>query len=97
MADDANFFRRMQEEDETVEEYLTALRTLVEYCNLPAGLLVRLLTSQILVGCAQKTIQQELLSMVDPTLGRVIAILRAYETARKESDRMNPPRRPMEA
>ncbi len=33
-----------------MEEYLTALRTLVEYCNLPAGLLVRLLMSRLVDG-----------------------------------------------
>ncbi len=77
----------MKEENETVEECLTALGTLVEACNLPAGLLVRLLTSQLVVGCAEKTVQQELLAMVDPPpLERVIAIMRAHDSARTEKD-----------
>ncbi len=41
IADESKFFQRIEEEDETVEEYLTALRTMVENCKLPAGLLVR--------------------------------------------------------
>ncbi len=67
-----------------------AIQRTVEDCNLAAGLLVRLFASQLVVGCAEKTIQQEFLAMVDPTLGRVIASMRANETARKESDRVNP-------
>ncbi len=90
MADETNFFRRVQEEDETVEEYLAAFRTLVDRSNLPADQLVRLLTSQLVVGRSEKTIQQELLATVDPTIGRVVAIMRANGSAQKESDWMNP-------
>ncbi len=68
MAEETNFFRRIQDQDETVEEYLTMLRTIVDYCNLPPGLLVRLLTPQLVEGCAQKKVQQGLLSMMESLL-----------------------------
>ncbi len=84
-----DFTRRMQEGDEPLDEFLTAIKTLAANCDFRADM-ERSLMVQLMNGCVAKRTQRELLAMADPTLARVIAIMRAKETARNESDHMNP-------
>ncbi len=84
-----DFHRREQERDESVDDYLTALRTLGADCNFAANL-ERFLMVQLVEGCVDKKTQRDLLAMQDPTLERVLAVMRANETASRESALINP-------
>ncbi len=65
-----------------------AIRTLAADCNFGETLVERLL-EQLMNGCADKRIQQELLAMDDLNLGRDFAIMRSHDSARKEADLRN--------
>ncbi len=64
------FRQRNHGKDETLDDYLTALRTLAVDFNFGETLVERL---QLVNGCAEMGIQQELLALYDLTLGRVFA------------------------
>ncbi|MCP3661698.1 MAG: hypothetical protein GY696_04255, partial [Gammaproteobacteria bacterium] len=91
-----DFHRRIQEPDECVDEYLTALRTMTADCDfrdqqeMDTNLLI-----QLIEGCNDKRTQEELLAAQNLNLDRVMDLMRAHETARTESAQMNhvPPHR----
>ncbi len=72
-----------------MDDYLIALRTLGADCNFAANL-ERFLMVQIVEGCVDKKTQRDLLAMQDPTLERVLAVMRANKTATRESTLINP-------
>ncbi|MCP3662167.1 MAG: hypothetical protein GY696_06665, partial [Gammaproteobacteria bacterium] len=55
-----DFTHRLQERDETVDDYLTVLRTLTSDCDFGDTLDERLL-EQLIAGCMEKKTQRELL------------------------------------
>ncbi len=61
-----DFTPRFQEKDDTVDEYLTVLRTLTADCNFGETL-----DEQLVAGCAERKTQRELLANVDLNLKRV--------------------------
>ncbi|MCP3665839.1 MAG: hypothetical protein GY696_25645 [Gammaproteobacteria bacterium] len=67
----------------------TALRTLGADCNFATNL-DRFLMVQLVEGCADKKTQRYLLAMQDPTLERVLGVMRSNETATRESALINP-------
>ncbi len=81
---DFDFRRHFQEQDETTEEFLTSLRILAEDCRF-GDQLDRNLMFQLVGGCADRKVQQDLLATPDVTLARVIAVMKAAETAKKDS------------
>ncbi len=64
-----------------MDEFLTGIRTLAADCNFGEILVARHL-EQLVNGCLEKRIPQELLAKDDLTLGRVFAIMPSYDSAR---------------
>ncbi len=89
-----DFHRREQECDESLDNNLTALCTPGADCNFAANLKCFLMVP-LVEGCADKKTQRDLLAMQDPNLERVLAVMRANETASRESALINPRSEPV--
>jgi len=82
-----DFHIRVQEPEETTEEYLTALRILAEDCefeNPVGGQMNWHLMLQMIAGCADRQTQQDLMTRRDLTLDKVIDTMAAAETAKRD-------------
>ena len=84
-----DLFHRRQGPDETVDEFLCALRVIIPDVDLADP--SKLLTIQLVAGCNDINMQKELLAMVDPTLERVLEKMRAIEAAKRDAQSMGPP------
>ncbi len=71
-----------------MHKYPMGLRTLAADCNFGNTLVERLL-EQLVNGCEEKRIQQELLATDDISVGSVFAIMRTHDFARKVRDLEN--------
>ncbi len=74
-----DFHRRLQEPDESVDEYLTRLRSMATDCQF-GDLRNDNIKLQLIEGCANERAQKELLAMEDPDLDRVLNFMQANET-----------------
>jgi len=75
------FFHRMQQDSETFDQYLTALKELSKYCDLCDCMSDRLLKAQIITGIPDSTLQEKLLQERTLTLEKCIDMCRAAESA----------------
>ncbi len=70
-----------------MDDFLTALRTLITDCDF-RNQSDRNLMLQLIEGCRDRKVQLELLAMRDLTLEGTLAIMRAHETALRECSAM---------
>ncbi len=80
------------ESGESVDTYFTALQSLYALLTLPhddAALRSFLLMSQMVSGCVDPRVKEELLCLHDPTLERVLQALRGKEQAVAEVQAMS--------
>ena len=78
------FFKRQQQSDESVIDYMSELRKLAKTCNF-ANYLDTALCDQFVCGSRDPRIQQELLSMKDVTVAKALERNQAMEVASKEA------------
>ena len=72
------FNKRVQEKDEPIESYVTALTDLAKYCNFE-NLHDRLIKDRIVIGTNHNDVRKRLLATKDLTLEKAIDIARAQE------------------
>ena len=77
------FGTRTQEELESIDSYVTALRRIAENCAF--GDKDRRIRDQIVLGIRNNHVRERILREVDPDLQRVLEIVRATEIAEKQS------------
>ncbi|CAK1554171.1 unnamed protein product [Leptosia nina] len=78
------FFTRVQEDGESIQQYVTALRLISKYCNF-ACLEEELIKDRIVCGVRNHAIRDRLLRCEDLSLDKAIKICQAEEVSR-ESD-----------
>lgn len=82
------FFTRSQEPGETIDHYVTALRTLAQTCDF-GGTRDSLIRDRLVLGVLDSRITKRLLSADDPPLDKALSICRAEEAAAAQQHRMN--------
>ena len=75
---------RQKKDDETVEQYITALRTLGQTCNFCVCLKDSLVRDRLVIGINDTTIQKKLLQDRRLTLSKAIDICRSSESTKKQ-------------
>ena len=83
------FNSRQKKENETVDQYVTALRTLAQTCNFCACLHDSLIRDRLVIGISENTTQKKLLQDRKLTLSRAIDICRSSETTRKQIKKLH--------
>ena len=78
------FHLRKQEESETIETYITALRRLAKNCNF-GDLTSRMIRDQVVVGVSDDQLREKLLADKTLTLDKCLQIGRAHETSKKQT------------
>ena len=87
-----DFNKRVQESDETVDEFLTGLRSMAADCEFQNEADVNdHLLLQLITGCADKKTQEVLLATPDINLEGALQTMRARETAQQESAKLSKP------
>ena len=84
IAERYHFHRRSQETDESITEYLAALRRLAAHCEF-GDHLEEALRDRLVCGLHSESILKKLLSEVDLTLSRAVEISRGMEAAEKNT------------
>ena len=88
------FLSRRQQEDETIDQYVTDLRTLMSRCEFEKlknkDLLDRLLTFMIVMGVRDAQSQEQLLARSTLKLTEAINVCRGREVSQKQLATMNP-------
>ncbi len=74
-----SFHHRHQDSEEYVDDFLTALHTLITDCDFRNQSDQNLML-QLIEGCGDRKVQLELLATRDLTLEGTLAIMRAHET-----------------
>lgn len=64
------FFNRVQQEGETIQQFLVEIQSFADKCNF-ASMLERMLRDRIVCGVRSKALQKQLLSKCDLTLAQV--------------------------
>ncbi len=82
------FAKRHQEQSETINEYVTALRSLAPDCDFGDNHGERL-AIQLIVGCKDAAAQKLCLRLKEPALDQVLDILRTEEVAETTQDILN--------
>lgn len=77
------FRSRMQKESETIEQYVTDLKTKSQSCNF-GSLCNSLIRDQIVIGIRDTRVKEQLLKKTDLTLEKAIQICQAAELARSQ-------------
>lgn len=77
---------RKQEVGESIDMYVTALRRLAASCDFADK--ERRIRDQIVLGMRDDSVRERILRVPDPDLTKVIALIRASETAEKQSQLM---------
>lgn len=89
IAEHFKFFKRVQQDKESLADYLAGLRTLAKTCNF-GNYLDTALRDQLVCGlCDQKT-QKELLCIQDLTIAIATERAKAAETVNRETQQLNP-------
>nr|XP_034824747.1 uncharacterized protein K02A2.6-like [Maniola hyperantus] len=78
------FFTRSQDSGETIDQYVTALRVLSQYCEF-AQLRDSLIRDRIVCGISNNTVRDRLLRTEDLTLAKAVQICEAAEMSKEES------------
>ena len=82
------FHLRRQEEGESIEAFIAALRKLAKNCNF-STLEDRLIRDQAVVGVREEALREKLLEVKDLTLDKCLTIGRAYEAAKQQLHSMS--------
>ena len=78
------FNSRQKNENETVDQYVTALRTLAQSCNFYNCLRDSLIRDRLVIGINDNATQKKLLQDRKLTLTKAIDICRSSETTKKQ-------------
>ncbi len=78
------FNSRDQNEGETIEQYITALRTLAQSCNFCTCLEKTLLRDRVVLGIRDNSVRKKLLQERNLTLAKALDICRSSETTSKQ-------------
>ena len=89
IAEHFKFFKRVQQEQETLTNYLAELRKLAKNCNF-GGYLDTALRDQLVCRLKDRKIQRELLCIPNLTLAMASERARAAEAASRETQQLNP-------
>ena len=89
IAERFKFFKRVQQEQETLANYLAELRKLAKHCNF-GNYLDTALRDQLVCGLRDRKTQRELLCTPNLTLAMASEKARATETAIRETQQLNP-------
>ncbi|KAK0045371.1 hypothetical protein Bpfe_025234 [Biomphalaria pfeifferi] len=81
------FHNRIQEDNETINEFITAIKALSEYCNFSPALLESL-RDRFVCGLKDVNIQKRLLQEANLTLLTAINIATAMETAKRDAEQI---------
>ena len=95
MAEQHKFYTRIQEEGETIQEYIAELRNITTHCNFScpkckASTIDTHLRAQFVRGVKDNSMRQRLLQQKDPTFDDVANLAHTMELSRKESNQMQP-------
>ena len=82
---DTVFRCRMQRDDETVDEYITALRKLIKTCNVCGHMQDEFLKDQIIFGLIDSTTREKLPQERPLALNKCLDMCRAAESATKQA------------
>lgn len=83
-----NFNQRCQKEEESIDTYVTALRTLAKTCSFCDCLSDSLIRDRMVVGIRDSQARKRLLQMRNLSLKKCIDICKGFETATKNLKRM---------
>ena len=83
------FNSRQKKENETVDQYVTALRTLAQTCNFCTCLRDSLIHDQLVIGINDNSNQKKLLQDRKLTLSKAIDLCRCIETTRKQIKKLH--------
>ena len=78
------FNSRQKNETETVDQYITALRTLAKTCNFCACLRDSLIRDRLVIGINNNALQKKLLQDRNLTLAKAIDICRSSESTKQQ-------------
>ena len=78
------FNSRDQKEGETIEQYITVLRTLAQSCNFCTCLKETLLRDRVVLGVKDNSVRKKLLQERKLTLAKALDICRSSETTSKQ-------------
>lgn len=81
-----DFVHRRQGRMESVDDFHTALNALMGDCQYSTAHQKEAVRDQLVVGCADTSVQQQLLAMKEPTLATVLEAMKAVEAAKQASD-----------
>lgn len=84
------FFTRVQRFDETIDRYVTELRTMAKNCEF-WDLVDSLIRDRIICGVPDNTFKERLLRTVDLTLDNALATCRAAESTKEQIKSIVPP------
>lgn len=77
------FFTRVQRSDETIDQYVTELRTMAKNCEF-GDLVDSLIRDRIICGVPDNALKERLLRTVDLTLDKALATCRAAESTKEQ-------------
>ena len=83
------FNSRQKKENETVDQYVTALRTLAQTCNFCTCLRDSLIRDRLVIGINDSATQKKLLQDRKLTLSKAIDLCRSSETTRKQIKKLH--------
>ena len=89
IAERFKFFKRVQQENESLADYLAELRKLAKTCNF-RDYLDTALRDQLVCGLRDQKTQKELLCIPDLTITKATERARAAETVNRETKQLNP-------
>lgn len=84
------FFTRVQRSDETIDQYVTQLRTMAKNCEF-GDLVDSLIRDRIICGVPDNALKERLLRTVDLTLDKALATCRAAESTKEQIKIIVPP------
>ena len=83
------FFKRSQEQGETVDGYVAVLRRMIKLCKYPDSKIEeRILRDRVVAGVSNETVRQKLLQETGLTLKKCIDISRVHETSTAQAKAM---------
>ncbi|XP_049516290.1 uncharacterized protein LOC125942169 [Dermacentor silvarum] len=88
IAESFQFFNRCQHENESIQDFVVAIRRIADNCNFGDSL-TRLLRDRIVCGVRSSAVQKQLLAKNDLTLEEAESIAIAAETAEKDARTMS--------
>ena len=84
------FFTRNQKSDETIDQYVTELRTMAKNCEF-GDLCDSLIRDRIICGIPDNTLRERLLRVEDLTLDKAITMYRTADSTKEHIKEIVPP------